>query len=146
MNINPMVNEKKDVTIGTKFKEELPGFLAYAEKCYFNLCKDNRTIQQNDKCLELIEELASDFEMEYETIFEKSFTQDKVSIDDNKNFVKCSDIQLILKNFGLKDNIKQGHFYNWMKKVKGVERTRMIIDGKKIAVITGIQARRNVIV
>lgn len=141
-----MLNEPKDVEIRKKFVAELPAFLAYGQQCYTERCKDNRKIEQNDVANEQIDDMVISSEAEYESILARYFnivTTATRSLEGT--FTLTSDIPPILKREGLKTNIAQGYWYDWLAKRHNFVRTRRVINDKRKDVIVGIVIKPSVL-
>lgn len=144
INIGKM-EEQADVNIGVKFVAELPAFLAYGQRCYEELCRDNRKIAQNEIANEEIEEMVLDAEGEYQSIFARHFievkTSEKLSV---VTYTLVSDIPPILKKEGLKSNNSQGWWYDWLKQRHGYFKTFKMINGKKTSIIVGLKIKKEI--
>jgi len=133
--LDPM-QEEPDIAIGKKFQEELPSFLAYGQKAFEKLCKDGRRIVQSERALVEIEDLADNFEEQYQTIFATDFV-----LADREEYVTCRSVRDVLTREGLKDNHKQSDFYRWLEKRKGLHRKTLRQGDTAIKVLYGVKLR-----
>lgn len=67
------LGEAKDPTIDEKYKEELPGFLAFAKSCYEKLCKDNEYIQLKQETIDWVNDLIDKHEPLKRDVFLRYF-------------------------------------------------------------------------
>jgi len=136
------LEEPKDITLKAKFIAELPALLAYGEQCYTELCTDNRKVVQNNQSNESIDEMVLESEGEYESIFSRYFTVIKETARTaGSSYALVSDIPPILKKEGLKSNIAQGWWYDWLSKRHQLVRSQRVVGDKKRSVIVGLKIK-----
>jgi hypothetical protein len=107
INIDKMVDEKPDPTVVKRLEDELPGFLAYAEKCYNDRCPDNYKVRTDDFTEQTIKSMAEQYFDEYETIFSKYW---QLTQPDER--VEGSRLREILKSEGVRSNIEYKRYGN----------------------------------
>lgn len=136
------LTEAPDITLKSKFVEELPAFLEYGKICYDKVCTDQRKIKQVDEAMTAIDGFTQGADSEYEAIFETKFeVGTKLDTD---YFVTVSSVSQMLKREGIKKNIEQNWFYTWLEKTHGYVRvTTTIKNGlnkpKSTKIIRGLK-------
>lgn len=133
-----VMREKPDINIAPKFEAELPAFLEYGQRMFAKLCPDSRKIEQSVEAEEEIDELADNFDDHYESIFAQEWQQ---TTEFEDSYVTCVDIQTVLKREGLRDNLKQGDWYRWLEKRKGLKRCKIPEGDGFRKVVRGMRAR-----
>lgn len=101
----------KDPNMDEKFRAEIPGFLAYAKRCYTELCSDNETIvlksATNERVLDLLP-MNDDF---HQAKFEEHFVIEKGA---SLNVKKITNALEQIQSFRSQKDIRD--FLDWLKK------------------------------
>lgn len=114
------LNEAKDPEIDKKYREELPGFLAYCKEQYDLLCTDNEKIQLSTAHADWLEQLIDKQDPLEKDIFARHFKLDPTG---KVTLKRIQDILQVDEN--LKDNRSQASWFEWLNtKVLGIEQKR----------------------
>ncbi len=113
-----------DPNYGERLRAELPGFLAFGERCYAERCKDDYEIKVNEAVRKAVAERISDSNERFEIIFEKHFVLDPTGSMERAEF------RDILKDEERFNNQEIGNFKRWLwfahnvKAVQGTDNSR----------------------
>jgi phage/plasmid-associated DNA primase len=127
VHIDKMVDEKPDPTVFSRLTNELPGFLAYAQKCYLKRCPDNYRIETDVSTKERVAQLSDDFYDEYETIFTKYWQTSALT-----ERVEASKLRDIVRQEGLNSNTAYSNFVRWLTTQMQIEKRKLSKEGGKI--------------
>lgn len=136
IHIDKMRDEKPDPKVIEHLRDELPGFLHYAQQAYAKKCRDHYEILTNDQHQTVVDEMADSFFEEYEVIFQKYW---EVGADDE--YVEGSKVRDITQKEGLRHNHDYKGFTGWLTERKGVAKRKISQDGGKIRYY-GMRKRR----
>ena len=136
IHIDKMRDEKPDPKVINYLREELPGFLHFAQQAYAKKCRDHYEILTDDTHQSSVDQLAESFFEEFEVIFEKHW---EVGAEDD--YVEGSKVRDIMQKEGLRHNHDYRDFTNWLTERKGVVKRKVSQDGGKIRYY-GMRKRR----
>lgn len=106
---------ERDPDYGARLRAELPGMLAYGEKCYAKLCRNDYVIEVNDAVRAAVAGRIADTNEAFEILFEKNFILDPAGT------ISRSEFRDILKDEARLSNQEIGNFKRWLKTAYKVE-------------------------
>lgn len=136
IHIDKMRDEKPDPAVIDHLRDELPGFLHYAEQAYAKKCRDQYKILTNEKHLAEVDQMADAFFEEYDVIFQKHWES-----GGETDFVEGAKVRDIMQKEGLRHNHDYRDFTTWLIERKGVVKRKISQDGGKIRYY-GMRKRR----
>jgi hypothetical protein len=126
LNISGLVGEKPDPTAIDRLRNELPGFLHYAEQAYAERCTDDYEIQVNEETEKLVAGITGSFYEEFENVFNKYWV---VGTEDDR--IVASTIQDRCKSEGITKH-DYSNFKTWLEEQKGITTKKLSSQNGKI--------------
>ncbi|MGA4555683.1 DUF5906 domain-containing protein [Methylorubrum aminovorans] len=125
---------ERDPNYGARLRAELPGLLAYGEKCYAKLCQNDYVIAVNDAVQAAMAERIADTNETFELLFEKNFVLDPAGT------ISRSEFRDILKEEARLSNQEIGNFKRWLRTAHKVEAKQGTTGARSYRGIRRIQA------
>ena len=111
--LQPFTGEKNPA-IGDIWAAEMPGFLAYAAECYAKRCVNDYEILVNDVVREKKNARISDATEPHDVTLELNFV-----LEEGERLTP-SEMAERLKEYGIRDNLKQKDFHQYLEREHGV--------------------------